>query len=111
MVDRNLYISGELTPERVHYIKEAKARIDPGWFTRLERYAQGTDAPLIAFQLPPVLPTEPWAWAPSVDSTARMKKVLRALWFGENADRLYGEAEWLSMAMGVEIKEIGFEVH
>ena len=106
MVDRNLYISGELTPERVRYIKEAKALVAPPFFIRLERYAQGTDAPLIAFEVPHVLPAEPWAWALSVDSTARMVAVLQALWFGVGADRLYGEAQWLSMAMGVEIKEI-----
>lgn len=106
MTERNLYISGDLTPERVRYIKEAKARIDPGWFTRLEAYSEGTDAPLIAFQVPPVLPLDPWAWTLTVDSTARMEKVLRALWLGENADKLYGEAEWLSMVMGVEVKEV-----
>lgn len=106
MDERNLYITGDLTPDRVTYIKEAKYQIDPGFAVRMVAYSEATDAPLIAFQVPHVIPAGEWAWCASVDSTARMVRALRALWFGENADKLYGQAQWLSMTVGVRVTEV-----
>lgn len=106
MDERPLYISGDLTPQQVRWIKEAKAKLNPPWFTRLERYSQPTDAPLLAFTWPRVVPTGPWAWVATVDSSDRMGLALRALWFGDNEDKLYGQQEWLSKVLGVEVTEV-----
>ena len=103
---RTLWYIGQPTREQAELVKAAKAKIDPGFLIKPTLVTDDAVGVALAFEKPDFPYLYGWADVSRAKSIDGMVAALRAIWYGEHADKLTTPAKWLSRQYGVEVTEI-----
>lgn len=102
---RPLLFLGNPTPEQMELVRQAKEELDPGFYVKPTRASDEHEGIALAFQWPDHPYLHGFAYVEHVKTVGQMKSALRALWFGEHADRIITPVKWFAKA-GLQVREI-----
>ncbi len=99
METRILPYFGNPTERQKAALRDAKAAIDPGFLILPKPVDADTVGIALAFEWPNYCYLFGFADVRTVDTPERMEAALRAIWYGDGADRLTTPEKWLTRAL------------
>lgn len=103
---RILWYIGEPTREQADLVLAAKNLINPGFLIKPTAVNDTAVGVALAFQKPTFAYLYGWADVSQAKNVPAMVAALRAIWYGEHAEKLTTPTRWLSRQFGVEVTEI-----
>lgn len=103
---RPLILWGDFTPEMMQMLKAAKDQLGVDWFVKPRRADPGTVGNVIATEWPPFYVDGGIALLTPPYSTARMERAMRQVYGLEEPKNLKTRADWISRAIGGEVREL-----